>query len=47
LYVAGAAAAFNSSGAAYNSGFSLSRAITLGYLIAGRLAGDQDAESFA
>lgn len=34
LHAAGAAAAFNSSGAAYNSGFSLSRAITLGLLVA-------------
>ncbi|HEY2203738.1 MAG TPA: FAD-dependent oxidoreductase [Pseudonocardia sp.] len=34
LYAAGAAAVFNSSGTAYNSGFSLSRAITLGLLVA-------------
>jgi len=34
LYVAGAAAAFHSSGTGYNSGFSLSRAITLGLLVA-------------
>jgi 3-oxosteroid 1-dehydrogenase len=40
LYAAGAAAAFNSSGAAYNSGFSLSRAITLGWLVAERIAHD-------
>jgi 3-oxosteroid 1-dehydrogenase len=33
LWAAGAAAAFTSSGAAYNSGFSLSRAITLGLLV--------------
>jgi Succinate dehydrogenase/fumarate reductase, flavoprotein subunit len=33
LYAAGAAAAFNSSGAGYNSGFSLSRAITLALLV--------------
>jgi 3-oxosteroid 1-dehydrogenase len=34
LYAAGAAAAFSSSGAAYNSGFSLSRAVTLALLVA-------------
>ena len=34
LHAAGAAAAFTSSGAGYNSGFSLSRAITLGLLVA-------------
>ncbi len=34
LYAAGAAAAFTSSGAGYNSGFSLSRAITLALLVA-------------
>lgn len=39
LFAAGAAAAFNSSGTAYNSGFSLSRAITLGLLVAERVAG--------
>lgn len=38
LYAAGAAAAFTSSGAGYNSGFSLSRAITLGLLVAESLA---------
>jgi 3-oxosteroid 1-dehydrogenase len=37
LYATGAAAAFTSSGVAYNSGFSLSRAITLGLLVAGSL----------
>ncbi|ODV08396.1 MAG: hypothetical protein ABT15_03785 [Pseudonocardia sp. SCN 73-27] len=37
LHAAGAAAAFTSSGTAYNSGFSLSRAITLGLLVAERL----------
>lgn len=40
LYAAGAAAAFTSSGVAYNSGFSLSRAITLGLLVAERIAAD-------
>jgi 3-oxosteroid 1-dehydrogenase len=40
LYAAGAAAAFNSSGVAYNSGFSLSRAVTLGLLVAERIAED-------
>lgn len=34
LYAAGAVAAFNSSGVSYNSGYSLSRAITLGLLVA-------------
>ena len=34
LHAAGAAAAFTASGAAYNSGFSLGRAITLGLLVA-------------
>lgn len=43
LYAAGAAAAFNSSGTAYNSGFSLSRAITLGLLIAERIESDTGA----
>jgi 3-oxosteroid 1-dehydrogenase len=37
LHAAGAAAAFTSSGTGYNSGFSLSRAITLGLLVAERL----------
>lgn len=40
LYAAGAAAAFTSSGIAYNSGFSLSRAISLGW----RLAQTMDAD---
>lgn len=40
LYAVGAAAAFNSSGTAYNSGFSLSRAVTLGLLVAERIGPD-------
>lgn len=40
LHVAGAAAAFHSSGTGYNSGFSLSRAITLGLLVAENIGTD-------
>jgi 3-oxosteroid 1-dehydrogenase len=43
LYAAGAAAVFNSSGTAYNSGFSLSRAITLGLLVSEHLQTDHGA----
>lgn len=43
LYAVGAAAAFNSSGVAYNSGFSLSRAITLGLLVAEHVGPDHAA----
>lgn len=45
LHVAGAAAAFHSSGTGYNSGFSLSRAITLGLLVAENIGKDLVAES--
>lgn len=40
LYAVGGAAAFTSSGTGYNSGFSLSRAITFGLLVAERLQSD-------
>ncbi len=40
LYAAGAVAAFHSSGVGYNSGFSLSRAITLGLLVAENVGPD-------
>lgn len=41
LYAAGAAAAFTSSGIAYNSGFSLSRAISLGWRLVQTLGADR------
>lgn len=40
LYAAGAVAAFHSSGTGYNSGFSLSRALTLGLLVAESIGPD-------
>jgi 3-oxosteroid 1-dehydrogenase len=42
LYAAGSCAAFTSSGTGYNSGFSLSRAMTFGYVVADVVGRDVD-----